>query len=52
MMRYSCRRYAGGLCIILSIFLISRFMPLFLWYLVVVAVIAMIGYLLYNCFFI
>ncbi|HYF83162.1 MAG TPA: hypothetical protein VEB00_09075 [Clostridia bacterium] len=51
-MRYTYKRYAGCLCIILSVFLISRFIPMFLWYFVVVAAIAMIGYLLYNCFFI
>ncbi len=51
-MRYTYKKYAGCLCIILSVFLISRFVPIFLWYFIVVAAIAMIGYLLYNCFFI
>jgi|GEM_PF-1677752 len=49
-MRYTYKRYAGGLCIILSVFLISRFMPIFLWYFLVAAFVAIIGYLLYNCF--
>ncbi|HOR86571.1 MAG TPA: hypothetical protein PLL98_08795 [Bacillota bacterium] len=51
-MRHTFKRYAGCLCIILSVFLISRFMPLFLWYSMVVAAVAMIGYLLYNGLFI
>ncbi|HOM43308.1 MAG TPA: hypothetical protein PK481_07225 [Bacillota bacterium] len=51
-MRYTYKRYAGCLCIILSVFLVSRFMPLFLWYFAVAAAVAMIGFLLYNCFFI
>lgn len=51
-MRYTYKRYAGVLCIVLSIFLISRFIPIFLWYFIVAAVLGVIGYLLYNCFFI
>ncbi len=47
-MRYTYKRYAGALCILLSIFLISRFVPVFLWYFIVAAIVAMIGYLLYN----
>jgi len=51
-MRYTYRRYAGCLCIILSVFLVSRVVPVVLWYFIMAAFLAMIGYLLYNCFFV
>ncbi|MGE5632909.1 MAG: hypothetical protein ACM3TR_17720 [Caulobacteraceae bacterium] len=51
-MKYTFKRYAGCLCIILAIFLVSRFLPAALWYFTVVAAIAMIGYLLYNSLYI
>ncbi|MFZ5352623.1 MAG: hypothetical protein ACOZCL_07860 [Bacillota bacterium] len=50
-MRYTSRRYAGLLCVALSIAIISRFIPAWLWMAAVLGVTAAIMYLLYNYIF-
>lgn len=50
-MKYTFRRIAGILCIVLATVLLSRFMPMVMWYIVVVLLAAAIIYFLYVCFY-
>ncbi len=47
-MRYTSRKYAGYLCVALSVIIISRFIPIWVFGFVSLLIVSAIGYLLFN----